>query len=90
MLELLSPRDGLAPGAADHVKTARRLHLLGRTVPGASVQVAGSQVPGGHRVRHRRVRARRHHAGAGHRTSLLVQATLPDGSRWNARWTSNV
>ncbi len=71
MLELLSPHD-------EALQTTRPvLHLLGRTVPGASVQVAGSPVT----VFATGVFARDGIPLAPGANSVPVQATLPDGSR---------
>lgn len=70
MLELLSPRD-------EALQTTRPvLHLLGRTVPGASVQVAGSPVT----VYATGVFARDGIALAPGANSVPVQAMLPDGT----------
>jgi N-acetylmuramoyl-L-alanine amidase len=77
MLELLSPRE-------QALQTTRpELHLLGRTVPGASVQVADAPVT----VYATGVFARDGIPLAPGMNRLLVQATLPDGSRWQRTLT---
>lgn len=71
MLELLSPRDAA-------LQTTRPIvHLLGRTLPGATVQVAGVPVT----VFATGVFARDGIALAMGANPLQVEATLPDGSR---------
>ena len=70
MLELLSPRD-------DALQTTRAVvHLLGRTLPGATVRVGGVPVT----VFATGVFARDGIALAQGANPLLVEATLPDGS----------
>ena len=70
MLELLSPRE-------DSLQTTRAVvHLLGRTLPGATVRVGGVPVT----VFATGVFARDGIALALGANTLLVEATLPDGS----------
>ena len=76
MLELLSPRE-------DALQTTRAVvHLLGRTLPGATVRVAGVPVT----VFATGVFARDGIALALGANPLLVEATLPDGRSLQRTW----